>query len=48
MKEYTVITINPGSSSTKMGLVKGDKVIFDRTIVYQAIAGNIHSRCRAV
>lgn len=32
MKEYTVLTINPGSSSTKMGLVKGDKVVFDKTI----------------
>ena len=32
MKEYTVLTINPGSSSTKMGLVKGDKVIFDKTV----------------
>ena len=27
MKEFTVLTINPGSSSTKMGVVKGDKVI---------------------
>lgn len=32
MKEYTVLTINPGSSSTKMGLVKGDKVIIDKTV----------------
>ena len=29
MKEYTVLTINPGSSSTKMGVVKGDKVILN-------------------
>lgn len=32
MKEYTVLTINPGSSSTKMGLVKGDKVVLDITV----------------
>ncbi|MDY3746253.1 MAG: butyrate kinase [Lachnospiraceae bacterium] len=32
MKEYTVLTINPGSSSTKMGLVRGERVIFDKTI----------------
>lgn len=32
MKEYTVLTINPGSSSTKIGLVKGDQVILDREI----------------
>ena len=32
MKEYTVLTVNPGSSSTKMGLIRGDKVVFDKTI----------------
>ena len=32
MKEYTVLTINPGSSSTNMGLVRGERVIFDKTI----------------
>ena len=32
MKEYTVLTINPGSSSTKMGLVKGNQVVFDKTV----------------
>ncbi|MCR5666192.1 MAG: butyrate kinase [Eubacterium sp.] len=32
MKEYTVLTINPGSSSTKIGLVKGKEVVFDKTI----------------
>lgn len=32
MKEYTVLTINPGSSSTKIGLVKGDKVLLDKEI----------------
>lgn len=32
MKEYTILTINPGSSSTKCGLMKGDKVILDTTV----------------
>ncbi len=32
MKEYTVITINPGSSSTKVGVYKGGKVILDETV----------------
>ena len=32
MKEFTVLTINPGSSSTKMGVVKGDKVIVNREV----------------
>lgn len=32
MKEYTILTINPGSSSTKVGLVKGDKVVLDKTV----------------
>ncbi len=32
MKEYTVLTINPGSSSTKMGLVRGNEVVFDKTV----------------
>ena len=32
MKEFTVLTINPGSSSTKIGLVKGDKVILNEEI----------------
>lgn len=29
MKEYTILTVNPGSSSTKLGLVKGGKIILD-------------------
>ena len=33
--EYTVLTINPGSTSTKVGVVKGDKVIMDLTIDYK-------------
>ncbi len=32
MKEYTILTINPGSSSTKVGLVTGDKVVWDKTV----------------
>ncbi|MBR3244211.1 MAG: butyrate kinase [Parasporobacterium sp.] len=32
MKEYTVLTINPGSTSTKVGVVKGDKVVYDGTV----------------
>lgn len=32
MKEYTILTINPGSSSTKCGLVKGNKVVLDTTV----------------
>ena len=32
MKNYTVLTINPGSSSTKIGLVQGDKVILNKEI----------------
>lgn len=32
MKEYTILTINPGSSSTKCGLVKGDRVLLDKTV----------------
>lgn len=35
MKEYSVLTINPGSSSTKMGLVRGGRVVFDRTVDHQ-------------
>ena len=32
MKEFTVLTINPGSTSTKVGIVKGDKVVFDGSV----------------
>jgi len=32
MKEYTVLTINPGSASTKMGVVRGDKVILNKEV----------------
>ena len=32
MKEYTIITINPGSSSTKVGVYKGGKVVLDKTV----------------
>ena len=32
MKEFTILTINPGSSSTKCGLVKGEQVLLDQTV----------------
>ncbi len=32
MKEFTILTINPGSSSTKYGLVKGDEIVLDETV----------------
>lgn len=35
MKEFTILTINPGSSSTKYGLVRGDKIIFDETVDHE-------------
>ena len=33
--EYTVLTINPGSTSTKIGVVRGKDVIMDLTIDYK-------------
>ncbi|MBQ9031401.1 MAG: butyrate kinase [Parasporobacterium sp.] len=32
MKEYTIITINPGSSSTKVGVYRGGQVILDKNV----------------
>lgn len=32
MVEYTIMTVNPGSTSTKIGLVKGEKIILDLNI----------------
>ena len=32
MKEYTIITINPGSSSTKVGIYRAGQVILDKTV----------------
>lgn len=32
MKKYTVLTVNPGSTGTKVGLVRGDTVIFDLNV----------------
>ena len=29
MKEYTILTVNPGSTSTKIGLMKGDQIVLD-------------------
>ena len=33
--DYTVLTINPGSTSTKIGVYQGNKVIFDLNIPYK-------------
>lgn len=32
MKEYTILTINPGSTSTKLGLVQGEKIVLDLNV----------------
>lgn len=32
MKTYTVLTVNPGSTSTKLGLVKGDEIVLDLNV----------------
>ena len=32
MKDFVILTINPGSSSTKCGLVKGEQVLMDKNI----------------
>ena len=32
MKEYTVLTINPGSTGTKVGLVIGDQIVLDLNV----------------
>lgn len=32
MAEYTVLTVNPGSTSTKIGLVKGEEVVLDLNV----------------
>ncbi len=32
MKEYTILTINPGSTSTKIGVYKNENVIFELTV----------------
>lgn len=32
MKEYTILTINPGSTGTKIGVVKGEKIILDLNV----------------
>lgn len=32
MAEFTVLTVNPGSTSTKIGLVKGEKVVLDLNV----------------
>lgn len=32
MAEYTILTVNPGSTSTKIGLVKGEKIVLDLNV----------------
>lgn len=32
MTEYTILTINPGSTSTKLGLVRGDEILLDMNV----------------
>ncbi len=32
MKEYTVLTINPGSTTNKIGIMKGDEIILDTDV----------------
>lgn len=32
MKEYTILTVNPGSTGTKIGVVKGETVILDLNV----------------
>lgn len=36
MQDYRILTINPGSTSTKIGVFHNDQMIFDRTIRYEA------------
>ena len=39
MREYTVLTINPGSTGTKLGLVRGDEVLLDLDVMNRAGIG---------
>lgn len=32
MKEYTILTVNPGSTSTKLSLVRGEEILLDLNI----------------
>ncbi|MBQ9837194.1 MAG: butyrate kinase [Oscillospiraceae bacterium] len=32
MAEYTILTVNPGSTSTKVGLVKGEEILLDLNV----------------
>ncbi|TYR82824.1 butyrate kinase [Priestia megaterium] len=41
MQDYRILTINPGSTSTKIGVFHNEKMIFDRTIRYEAEDLNI-------
>lgn len=35
MSDFTILTINPGSSSTKIGVVRGGEVILDKNVISQ-------------
>ena len=32
MKEYTILTVNPGSTGTKIGVVRGEEVVLDLNV----------------
>lgn len=32
MKEFTILTVNPGSTGTKLGLVRGDEILLDLNV----------------
>ena len=36
MKEYTVFVVNPGSTSTKVGLFRGEDCLFSKTVEHDA------------
>lgn len=36
MKEYKVLTINPGSTSTKIALFKGEECLFSKNVAHDA------------
>ena len=36
MKQYRVLTINPGSTSTKIALFEGENCLFSRNVAHDA------------
>lgn len=38
MKEYRILTINPGSTSTKVAFFEGDRIVFRQTVQHDAAA----------